>query len=51
MEDIPLREDSTESGGLEDETGKGGQTARPTPDTAESGALDDERTQPVDDPA
>ena len=51
MEDIPLREDSTESGELEDETDHLGEIARPTPDSAESGALEDERTDAVDDPA
>ena len=50
MEDIPMREDSTESGGLE-EPGDGGESARATPGSAESGALEDERTDAADDPA
>ena len=41
MEDIPLREDSTESGELE-ETDRDEEPARATPDSAESGALEDE---------
>ncbi len=43
MEDLPLREDSTESGELEDE--HEGDTAQPQPareDATESGALEEQ---------